>query len=166
MRGLKALAVAIVSLALVISAHGDVQAKKTGSKDDKQAQKQSKQDQKQIKQDDKEHKSGFKKVLRNPFKRQPKSQEADCRKFPNAPGCPDIKQAKQMEKQVSPSPQSPSQQKVAKKGKPVPKQAFRPTPKSAKKPIKKNAKSSKASVNKAHKTANPKMQAKDQIAQK
>src|SRR5262249_4433510 len=126
MRALKALAVLIVSLGLVTSVYGDTQAKKT--KD----QKQVKQVHKQSKQDDKEHKSGIKKVFRNPFKRQPKSQEADCRKFPNAAGCPDAKQAKQMEKQVA-----PSQPKVAKQGKPVHKQAFRPTQKPAKNHAKK-----------------------------
>jgi hypothetical protein len=151
MRALKALAVLVVSLGLVISAYGDTQAKKT--KDDKQAQKQVKQDQKELKQqakkDDKEHKSGIKKVFRNPFKRQPRSQEVDCRKFPNAAGCPDAKQAKQMEKQVS-----PSEHKVAKQGKPVPKQAFRATQKPAKKNVKKQAK-------KGHTTAKSKNQTKN-----
>jgi hypothetical protein len=155
MRALKTLAMLIVSLGLVISAYGDTQAKK--SKDDKQTQKQVKQ----ANQDDKEHKSGIKKVFRNPFKRQPKSQEADCRKFPNAAGCPDAKQAKQLEKQVT-----PSEQKVAKHSKPVPKQAFKPTQKSTKKPAKKNVKTGKSPVKKAHKTAKPKLQAKNQIAQK
>jgi len=149
MKLLKTLAVVIVSLGLVISVYGDTQAK----------QKQTKQLKQQAKQD--EHKSGIKKVFRNPFKRQPKSQEADCRKFPNAAGCPDAKQAKQMEKQVT-----PSEQKVAKHSKPVPKQAFKPTQKSAKKPVKKNVKAGKSPVKKAHKTAKPKMQAKNQIAQK
>jgi hypothetical protein len=147
MRALKTLAMLIVSLGLVISAYGDTQAKK--SKDDKQTQKQVKQ----AKQDDKEHKSGMKKVFRNPFKRQPKSQEADCRKFPNAAGCPDAKQAKQLEKQVT-----PSQPKVAKKGKPVQKQAFRPK----QKPAKKNAKK----PTKKGQTAKKKVQSNKQIAQK
>ena len=129
MRVFKALAVLVVSLGLVISAYGDTPAKKTtGKKDAKQAQKQ-------VKQDDKEHKSGLKKVFRNPFKRQPKSQEADCRKFPNAAGCPDAKQAKQLGKQVEPSKPA-----VAKHGKPVQKQAFRPTQKAAKKNAKKPVK--------------------------
>ena len=151
MRALKTLAMLIVSLGLVISAYGDTQTKK--SKDDKQTQKQVKQTKQQAKQDDKEHKSGIKKVFRNPFKRQPKSQEADCRKFPNAAGCPDAKQARQLEKQVT-----PSQPKVAKQGKPVQKQAFRPT----QKPAKKNAKEPM----KKSQTAKKKAQANKQIAQK
>jgi len=144
MRALKALAALIVSIGLVTLAQGDTQAKKT--KDQKHVNQQAKQD-------DKEHKSGIKKVFRNPFKRQPKSQEADCRKYPNAPGCPDVKQAKQMEKQVA-----PSQPKVAKQRKPVQKQAFRPSSKSAKKHAKKPVKKGQ--------TAKGKVQAKNQIAQR
>src|SRR5215510_2354940 len=147
MRALKMLAVLILSLGLVTSVYGDTQAKK--AKD----QKQVKQEKKQAKQDDKEHKSGIKKVFRNPFKRQPKSQEADCRKFPNAAGCPDAKQAKQIEKQVT-----PSKPKVAKQGKSLHKQAFRPTQKPAKKNAKKPVKKGQ--------TAKKKVQANKQIAQK
>ena len=147
MRVFKALLVLLVSLGLVISVYGDTQTKKT-----KDPQKQVKQDKKQAKKDDKEHK-GIKKVFRNPFKRQPKSQEADCRKFPNAAGCPDAKQAKQLEKQVA-----PSERKVAKHSKPVQKQAFKPTQKAAKKNVKKPTKKGQR--------AKGKVQAKNQIALK
>ena len=147
MRAMKSLTVLILSLGLVALAYGDVQAKKTDNK------KQVKQEQK-VKKD--RQKSGIKKVFKNPFKRQPKSQEADCRKYPGAAGCPDAKQAKQMAKQVN-APES----KTVKKSKPVQKQSFKPGQKSAKK----NAKAGKTPVKKAHKNAKSKAQAKNQHAQ-
>lgn len=155
MRAIKSLIVLILSLGLVASAYGDVQAKKTDKK------KQVKQEQK-VKKDG--QKSGIKKVFSNPFKHHPKSQEADCRKYPNAPGCPNAKQAKQMAKQVD-----PSKLKTVKQSKSVHKQAFKPAQKSAKKNTKNNAKNNakngKAPVKKAQKNAKSKAQAKSQHAQ-
>ena len=138
MRAIKTLIVLVLSLGLVASAYGDVQAKKTDKK------KPVKQEQK-IKKDTKK-KSGIKKVFSNPFKHQPKSQEADCRKYPHAAGCPNAKQAKQMAKQVN-----PSQPKNVKHSKPGQKSA------------KKNGKG-KATANKAKKDAKSKTQQKNQHA--
>ena len=160
MKALKSLIVLVVSLGLAVSAFGDTQSK-SASKTDKSAQKQQKQLKQDAKQADKTQKSGLKKVFRNPFKRQPKSQEADCRKYPNAAGCPNAKQDKQMAKQVSaPEPKTVKQSTSVKHPKPVQKQAFKPAKKNAK--AGKATGKSKAPVKKAHTVVKPKVQAKNQ----
>ncbi len=124
MKALKSLIVMVLSLGLAVATYGDVQKDKADSKSDKPAQKQQNKDakkdtkkdtkKKDTKKEDKAEKKGFKSHLKNPFMRKPKAQEADCRKSPNAPGCPDAKQAKQMAKQVSgPEPKTAKQANTA-----------------------------------------------------
>ena len=140
MKAIKILSVLVLSLVLAISAYGDAQGQNT---DSKPAHKQQK---KAVKQNDRSEKKGFKSHFKNPFKAHPKAQEADCRKYPKAAGCPGGKPAKTMEKQVSrPQP------KTSKQGKPVQKQAFRPAQKAAKK----NVKTGKAPVKKGHASKQP-----------